>query len=494
MPDHQLSYIDVAVLVAYLAAVVGFGAWFARRQGDADDYMSAHSSLPGWAVGLSMFGSYVSSISFLANPGKSFAGNWNAFVFSLATPIAAVAAVRWFVPFFRRSGEVSAYEHLEHRFGPWARTYAVVCFLLVQMTRMGTVVYLLGLAVAPLTGWPVWTIVVATGGLMTAYTMAGGIKAVVWLGVLQSAVLVAGTATCLFAVVAKTPGGLGEIVELGDVYDKFSLGSFGPSLAAPTFWVILAYGLTINLGNFAVDQSYVQRYITARSDRDAARSVWITAVLYVPTSAIFFFIGTALFAFYRERPEVAAGLKPDQVFPHFIATELPTGIAGLVVAAIFAASMDSNLNSMATLTLCDVYKRYWRPAAGERESLRVLQLSTLAWGLAGTGVALAMTRVGQALDAWWILSGIFSGGVLGLFLLGLLTRAGNEAAAIATAIGVIVIGWLTLPTLPDVTMPEALRAPLDANLTVVVGTLTIFLVGMIASRFLSRDKVVHGKL
>jgi SSS family solute:Na+ symporter len=117
-----------------------------------------------------MFGSYVSSISFLANPGKAYAGNWNPFVFSLATPIAAAIAVRWFVPFYRKMGEISAYEHLERRFGPWARSYAVVCFLLVQMARTGTVIYLLALAVAPLTGWPVVTIIILTGVLMTFYT------------------------------------------------------------------------------------------------------------------------------------------------------------------------------------------------------------------------------------------------------------------------------------------------------------------------------------
>lgn len=483
MADAHLAHVDLAVLVAYLAAVIGLGVWFARRQEGADDYMSASRSLPGWAVGLSMFGSYVSSISFLANPGKSYGGNWNAFVFSLATPIAAAAAVRWFVPFFRRSGEVSAYEHLEHRFGPWARTYAVACFLLYQMSRMGTVVLLLGMAVAPLTGWSIPATIVCTGALMTIYTMAGGIKAVVWIGALQSLVLVAGTAACVLAVVWNVPGGVAEIARTGVEFDKFSLGSFSASLSMPTFWVILAYGLVINLSNFATDQSYVQRYITARDDREAAKSVWLTAALYVPTSAVFFFIGTGLFVLYREQPELLDGItKADKVFPHFIATQLPAGMAGLVVAAIFAASMDSNLNSMATLTLCDIYKRYFRPAAGERESLQVLRLSTLFWGVAGTAMGLAMIRVESALDAWWQLAGMFSGGVVGLFLLGLMTRANNAAGLIGTATGLIVIVWMMLPSFVDV--PPAVRSPLDANLTIVVGTLVIFLVGLAVSKLL----------
>ena len=487
----MLSQVDLIVLVTYLAAVVGIGLWFGRHGSSPDDYMAAGRSLPGWAVGLSMFGSYVSSISFLANPGKAYAANWNPLVFSLATPIAAAVAVRWFMPFYRHSGEISAYEHLEHRFGPWARTYAVVCFLLYQMARMGTVIYLLALAVAPLTGWSVETTIAVTGTLMTVYTLVGGIKAVVWTGVLQSAVLVAGTLMCLGAIIYQTPGGVREIVDSGVAEQKFSLGSFGPSLTEPTFWVVFFFGLFTHLTNFGVDQSYVQRYITARDDREAAKSIWITAILYMPVAAIFFFIGTGLFVFYRLRPELLGAVAaPDKIFPHFIATQLPLGAAGLVVAAIFAASMDSNLNSMATLTLCDVYQRYFRPQATERESMWVLYVSTFFWGAASIAIALAMMEVGTVLDAWCNLAGIFSGGVLGLFLLGLICRrADNVAGAIGVVVGALVIFWMTLPMLWDV--PAPLRNPLHANLTIVVGTLTIFLVGLAVSQFRARSPATN---
>jgi SSS family solute:Na+ symporter len=453
--------------------------------------MAAGRSLPGWAVGLSMFGSYVSSISFLANPGKAYAGNWNAFVLSITTPLAAAIAIRWFLPFYRHSGDISAYEHLERRFGSWARTYAVTCFLLYQMARMGTVIYLLGIAVAPLTGWAVGTTILVTGTLMTIYTLFGGIKAVVWTGVLQSAVLILGTLLCLVTVISKTPGGLQEIVSVANADDKFSLGSFGFSLTEPTFWVIFWFGMFSHLTNFGIDQSYVQRYITARDDREAAKSIWITAILYVPVAAIFFFVGTALFVFYGRHPELLGGVtSPDKVFPHFISKELPLGGAGLVIAAIFAASMDSNLNSMATLTLCDVYQRYFRPQASERESMRVLYFATFFWGAASIAVAIAMTRVFTALDAWWNLAGIFSGGVLGLFLLGLISRRADKVAgAIAVTVGLIVIVWMSLPTLFDV--PSWLRNPLHAHLTIVVGTLVIFFAGILVSRFKKSECVAE---
>jgi SSS family solute:Na+ symporter len=491
----MLPSADLVVLAAYLVAVVGLGLWLGRRRTDADEFMAAGRSLPGWAIGLSMFGSYISSISFLANPGKAYAQNWNAVAFTLATPIAAAIAVRWFVPFYLRQGAISAYEHFEQRFGRWARTYAVVCFLLYQMARMGTIVYLLALAVRELTGLHVTATILMTGGLMTIYTMAGGIKAVVWVGVLQSAVLIAGTLACLIAVIVKTPGGVGNILRSGAEYEKFSLGSLGGSLSQPTFWVVFVFGLVTHLTNFGVDQSYVQRYLTARSDADAKRSVWLTAWLYLPVAPVFFFIGTSLFVFYGMRlfgmygatPEMlAAGLSADDVFPRFIATQLPVGFAGLVVAAIFAASMDSNLNSMATLTLCDLYKPYLRPQAGERESLLVLRIATLGWGVAGTGVGLAMIGVERALDAWWDLAGLFSGGVLGLFALSLLSRrAGAAAGAVAVASGVLVMVWMALPKLlsePNFNrLPGLLRNPWHANMTLVFGTLTILVVGLAAS-------------
>jgi SSS family solute:Na+ symporter len=249
------------------------------------------------------------------------------------------------------------------------------------------------------------------------------------------------------------------------------------------------YGLVINLGNFAIDQSYVQRYITARDDREAAKSVWITALLYVPVAAVFFFIGTALFVFYRAQPELPELTKADQIFPHFIATELPIGCAGIVVAAIFAAAMDSNLNSMATLTLCDLYKRYLRPNAGERESMHVLRLSTLAWGAIGTGTALAMIQVRSILDAWWNLAGIFSGGMLGLFLLGIISNAKNAAAATAVILGVLVILWMSLSTTDA--WPENLshlRNPMHESMTTVVGTLCILLVGLLLSSPRSKQR------
>lgn len=475
---HSLSVPDLAVLLTYLVGVTGFGCWFYRRNRESEHFMSAGRSLPGWAVGLSIFGSYVSSISFLANPGKSYADNWNAFVFALTLPVAAVIAVKWFVPFYRRSGDISAYHHLEKRFGSWACTYAVICYLLTQVARLGTILYLLALALVPLTGWDIRAIILVAGAVIIIYPLVGGTEAVVWTGVVQAVVLVGGALAAVAVILFQMPGGATEVFAIAAAHDKFSLGSLDGGVERSTFWVVLVYGLVINLQNFGIDQSYVQRYVTAKSDAAAARSVWLGALLYLPVGAAFFFIGTALFAFYAAQPELLpAGLKADSVFPHFISTRLPAGLAGLVVAGLCAAAMDSNLNCMSTLFLNDLYRRYLRPQASERESMRVLYASTLGFGLICVGAALAMISIKSALDVWWELAGIFGGGMLGLFLLGrLMPAARGRASLIGVAAGIAVILWMTLS--PKLAWwPEALRSPFHGLLVIVLGTLTILLTG-----------------
>jgi SSS family solute:Na+ symporter len=482
-----LRHLDLAILLIYNVGVVAFGCWFVRRSRSSEHFMAAGRSLPGWAVGLSIFGSYVSSISFLANPGKSYDTNWNFFTFAFSLPLAAWVAVKYFVPFYRQAGEVSAYHHLEHRFGAWARTYAVVCFLLIQLTRLGTILYLLSLALQPLIGWDLKTLILVLGALVIIYPMLGGTEGVIWTGVVQSLVLIVGPLVCVGVLLGNMPEGPSQIFRIAAEHHKFSLGSFGASLSESTFWVVLAYGIVTNLQNFGIDQAYVQRYITARSDRDAGRSVWMGALLYIPISALFFFIGTALFAFYQTQPHLLpAGTKADLVFPHFIRTQLPVGLTGLVLAAICAAAMDSNLNCCATLIHCDIYERYFRRAKSERESLWVLRLSTFVFGVLSLVAALAMIEVKTVLDVWWKYAGIFSGGMVGLFLLGLISRrANNTGAIVGTAAGILAILWMTFS--PQWTAaPPWLRSPFHDLLIMVIGTLTILTVGLLVSRLARR--------
>jgi solute:Na+ symporter, SSS family len=520
---QKLVTIDIVVLLVYLAGVVGFGCWFVRRSRNTEGFMAAGRSLPGWVVGLSIFGTYLSSNTFLGVPGKAYGSNWNSFVFSLSLPIAAYLAVRFFVPFYRRTGEISAYHHLEKRFGIWARTYAVICYLLMQLARVGSIMFGVALAMHPLVGWNMAGIIIATGILVTFYTLVGGIEAVIWTDVVQSIVLMVGAIAITLMLLFGMPEGPGQIFSIAAEHHKFSLGSFGASVSQATFWVVLFYGLFMNLNNFGIDQSFIQRYHTAKSDKAAGRSVWLAALMYLPISLVFFFIGSSLFAYYQtpEHADMLSEVKQyvaeeklaaengqangaayqirvkekaatlesedigDKVLPHFIVRKLPPGMAGLLIAAIFAAAMssiDTSLNSSATIILSDIYKRYIRPQAGEKESMRVLYGATLLWGTLGTSVAVAMIGVKSVLDTWWKLSGIFAGGMLGLFLLGLIgRRTRNHEAITAVIIGILVILWMTFSS-SWMALPEYLRSPFHDFMITAIGTLTILFVGMLISR------------
>ena len=486
---QRLSAIDLTVLGIYLIAVVGLGAWFARRNRTSAHFMAASGSLPGWVVGLSIFGTFLSSNTFIGVPGKAYGGNWNAFVFSLTLPLAAWVAVKYFVPFYRGSGEISAYQHLEKRFGPWARSYALACYLLTQLARVGAILFGVSMALHALTGWSLPTIIIGAGVAVTLYTLLGGIEAVIWTDVIQSLVLLAGAVVIAVLLITGHPNGASEALHGAAAANKFSLGSFATDFTQSTVWVILLFGFFINLNNFGIDQNYVQRYHAARDDAAARRSVWLGALLYVPVSALFFLIGSLLFSYYEASPALLQELQAahpegyaDQVLPHFIAHKLPVGMAGLLLAAICAAAMssiDTSLNSSATVTLKDFFQRHLKRGENETDALKILRGATLFWGVLGTGVALAMMGQKSLLDAWWKLSGIFSGGMLGLFLLGLIARkADNVAALTGVIIGVLVICWTTFAD----AFPENLRSPFHANMITVIGTLTIFLVGLGVSR------------
>lgn len=513
---------DLLVLVGYLLCVFALGCWFVRKSRTTKEFVAASGAIPGWAVGLSIFGTYLSSNTFLGVPGKAYSENWNSLVFSFSLPIAAWLAAKYFVPFYRRGEAISAYEHLEHRFGTWARTYAVACYLLTQLARIGTVMFGMGLALRPLTGWDLQTIILVTGGIVTVYTLLGGIDAVIWTDVVQCVVLLGGAVAAVVVILVDMPEGPMQAISIAADAGKFGLGSFSTNPGQSTFWVVLLYGLFINLSNFGIDQNYVQKYHAAKSQKEAVRSVWLGALLYLPVSLLFFFIGSSLYSYYHTHPDeltaikvqvaehqinrngleatdqriasVAEGLTDrdigDRVFPWFISNRLPPGLAGLVIAGVIAAAMstvDSSLNSSATIMLYDVYHRYVRPDADEHTSMRFLYVATLGWGAAGTCVSLAMLNVESVLDAWWRLSGVFAGGMLGLFLLGLFSRRIGSTAAVAGVLaGLLVIVWMTFSK--GSSLPPTLKSPFHEHLTIVLGTCTVLGVGFVVAWLLANQK------
>ncbi|HQG78503.1 MAG TPA: sodium:solute symporter [Bacteroidales bacterium] len=494
----KLSPVDAVIFIILVLSNVIIGVSFYFRSRSSDQFVTAGGNIPAWVAGMSIFATYLSSISFLALPGKAYMTDWNAFVFSLSIPVASFAAVRYFVPHYRKIGNPSAYYFLEMRFGSWARIYASSCYVLTQLMRTGAILLLLALPLNALFGWNIKAIIILTGLSVILYSMLGGIRAVVWTDTIQAFILITGALICAVYITLSMPGGAGQVFSIGASNGKFSLGSFGTSLSESTFWVVLVYGLFINLQNYSIDQNYIQRYMTTGSDREAKKSALFGSLLYLPVSMLFFYIGTALFAFYTAQPgRLAEELRPvsagDRVFPYFIVHELPAGLTGLLIASIFAAGMSTistSLNSTATIVLTDYFRKFAKRDPAEKASMRILYAATAATGFAGTAIALALTGVESVLDAWWALASIFSGGMLGLFLLGFLpVKAGKTEAVIGVTAGIIVIVWMSLsPLLPDNGRLASFRNPVHSNLTIVFGTIVIFLTGFLISSYRARKR------
>ena len=475
-----MKTIDIVIFIVYLLGIVLFGSSFYRKNKSSASFTLGNNNIPTWVISMSIFATFVSSISYLALPGQAYQTNWNPFVFSLSIPFASYMAVRFFVPLYRSVNSPSAYTYLEIRFGKWAKLYASAMYLLTQLMRAGTILFLLALTLHVMLGWSIVSIIVVTGLSVMLYSMLGGIQAVVWTDAIQGIILVAGALVCAGILVFSMPEGSGQLFQVAAAEHKFSLGSFKPELSSSTFWVVLIYGIIINLQNYGIDQNYVQRYMTASTDKEAKKSALWGGLMYVPVSMLFLFIGTGLYSYYKVHTGILPeGIEGDKVFPWFIVNGLPSGITGLLIASVFAAGMSTistSVNSTATVILNDYVKK--SSGESDKRSMKILYLSSFIFSVLSILIAIAMINVQSALDAWWKLASIFSGGMLGLFLLGYFSKKANNIAAIAgVAIGVIVIGWMSLSPLFFTGSWQKFASPFHGYLSIVFGTMSIFLAG-----------------
>jgi SSS family solute:Na+ symporter len=322
-------------------------------------------------------------------------------------------------------------------------------------------------------GWSIPVIIVVTGICVVAYSVLGGIAAVMWNDAIQGILLIAGALACVVVLLFSMPEGPSQLFAVAMEYDKFSLGSFGLDLGSATFWVTLVYGIFINLQNYGIDQNFIQRYKTAKDLKSARSGTLFGGLLYIPVSLFFLFIGTVLFVYYStSQGRLPEGITGDAVFPYFIVHGLPTGVTGLLIAAICAAGLSTvstSINSSATIILTDFFRH--KRALTEKQSMFVLYGASLALGLLGIVLGFAMMSVQSALEAWWSMAGIFSGGMLGLFLLGFLSKKVKHIhAATGVACGVMLIAWMSVR-----------HTVFHSYLTIVFGTIVIFLAGFLLS-------------
>ncbi len=449
---HLLHWLDWVIIVVYLVSMLGMGLYFYLREkrNSTADFFVGGRSIPFWAAGISLYAANTSSISYIAIPATAFETNWQYLMNNLTAVLGLTFVAVWIVPLLRRLNLMSVFTYLETRFHPLIRSLSSALFMAVQIgSRMSVILFLPSLAIATITGIDVtWSIVIMAVFTMI-YTALGGMKAVVWTDFVQLIVKMGGIAFAIGFIVLMLDGGSGELLQIARAEDKMKLLDFSFDLTKATVWGFVFLVLFDVVLTFPKDQVLMQRVLSTKNDRDAGRSIWTFAAVMIPGGFMFYFTGTALYAYYKTHPErLDPLLTIDATFPLFIAAELPLGIKGLIIAGILAAAMatlSSIMNSVATLASVDFYEKIVRKP-DPKVSVRFAEGMTIVTGLLGMGVALLLSRydVHSLFDVSIELAGLLGGGFAGAYTLGMFTRRANWQGVmigVAVAITLTTIAW-----------------------------------------------------
>jgi len=489
---NELGPLDWLVLAGYFAGMLWLGLHFGRRQKSTARYFLGAQTLPGWAIGLSMFATVISSWAFLALPGKAFAADLQYLMTIASLPLSTLLATWLLIPLFRAKIRLSAYEYLERRFGLAARAYGNVAFLVVHFGKMGAILYLLCLAVSGMTGWNLYLLIVIVGAITVAYTYIGGIEAVVWTDVVQGFLLIGGAFLSLAYLLYSAPGGASGLLATASASGKFRLATTSWSWEGVSVYVFLLFGLNYYFQKYTADQTMVQRYLLAKDSRQAGRALWLSSMLIILVWVVFMLIGALLWAFYQLEPEIlpaAVRFRPDSVFPYFIGHQLPTGISGLILAGLLAATMStlaSDLNSLGAVLFADYYSKLAKRPT-DRRPLRFSRMSVLISGVLMVLLGLWMTRIHSMADAAFEFVSLVGGGVLGLYMLGILTRrTSTRGVYVGLAAGIVFLVWAYLnPAIGSAWFSSLPRFPLNTLWVGLLGNVLVFIVGLLASLVLS---------
>jgi len=447
--NTSIHIIDYIIIGCFLLATLYFGFRFSKNQNTTKAFFIAQGRVPTWAIGLSLLSTLISSVTFLAYPGTGYSSNWILLVQGLMVPVVLSGVIWFIVPLYRKVIRLSTYEYFEQRFGSFARYYSSIAFVLRQFSGMGTVLFLLAIALNNIMGGNMMLVVCVVGLIIISVNLLGGIEAVIWLDVFQGFMLFASAIICFGVLLFSTQGGPAEVFRVAEANGRTGFGPYDLDFTKLTLIVMIINGAFYAIQKYGTDQTVVQRYLTAKTDRGAIRASMMGILLTVPVWMIFMFIGTALFVFYKQQP-LPEGLRAEAVFPYFIKTRLPVGVVGLILSAMISAaicSLSADLNSLAAVGVEDYYKKA-RPNLPDKHYLKSSRIIVVFSGLLTVLIGIFYVKAGSegVLGIIFTLYAIFSGGIVGIFLLGLFSSRTNRQGitiAIITCILFTAYAFLT---------------------------------------------------
>ena len=485
----KLHPLDLIIIVLYMLGTLGVGWWFSRKQRNIRDYFLSDNNAPWWALMGSIVATETSTVTFISVPAFAFVanaagagGNFTFLQLVIGYMIGRLIIVALFIPLYFRGELFTVYQVLDKRFGGRVKRTAASLFLITRSIADGIRLFLTAIVLVALTGWADPVSILIIGVVTIAYTYLGGMAAVIWTDAIQLVVYLVGAVVAALVLLGKIPGGWSEVVAVGNEFHKFNVLDFTFALGRSyTLWAGVIGGAFLTTATHGTDQLMVQRYLCAKNQRQATLALLTSGAVIFAQFFLFLLIGVMLFVFYRNAgtlpPEVAA--KADRVFPHFIVTQLPTGMIGLVVAAIFAAAMSTlsgSLNSLAATAVTDFYRPLFAPDKSDRHYLNISRLLTAIWGVVQIVVAMiAIAMKGRGVDAVLAVASFTNGPVLGLFFLSALTRrVGPTGALIGVVTGIVCMTFVWL------------QLKVSWQWYVLVGSLITFATGWLASLALER--------
>jgi solute:Na+ symporter, SSS family len=445
------SPVDLAILAAYLGATLLAGASLGRGQRGVADYMLGRRDVPWWAVLLSIVATETSTVTFLSIPGFAFAHDLTWLQLALGFVLARFAVRAVLLPRFFEGSLFTAYEVLGRRFGDTTRRTASLLFVVTRTLADGLRLYLTALVLQEVLGLGLPAAVLLVGLTTLAYTAIGGMRAVIWTDATQFLVYVAGGCAALMVVVGRIPGGAAALFAAAEGAGKLRMLDVSFSWTSPyTLWAGVVGGLFLNVGSHGADQLLVQRYLCARSEREAGAALWTSGFVVFAQFALFLLIGTALWGYYAAFPQAVPFDRPDRVFPHFIATEMPHGLTGLVLGAVFAAAMSTlsgSFNSSATAAAQDLVGPLLPTGSSPDRLLRLARWLTVFFGALQMAVALSASRLTESVVTNVLtIAGFTTGIVLGVFFLGMVAGVGQRSALVGMIGGLVGMSVLAFAT------------------------------------------------